>query len=378
MKQKKIIFLIDSLTSGGAQRQLVTLAASIDKSAFDPMVIVYHDRMHYKGLLDEASVPVVLLKKNGRFDLVFLFKLFIFLHKQRPFLLQSFLFMPNILARLIGSIAKVPFIITSERNIDLQQFPFRRFLEKATYRLSDKIVVNAYAIKDLLTQVIGVPEKKISVIHNGIDTERFGNPNSRKINALLLELGLKESDFVITLPGRIAPQKNHDCLLRALTRISIGKQRITILFVGEEYLVGWSSKLRKKIENLNSKIKVIFMGQRKDIAEIYEISSVIVLPSLWEGFPNVVLEAMAAGKPVIASNIADNHRIIDQGVNGYLFANDTDEELANYLDQLLQMSMYDRQAMGHHGMNKIQDEFTLARMVQSFESLYKSLMIDNL
>lgn len=373
-KKIKVVLFIDSLVRGGAQRQLVELALNLDRDRFVPTVLIYHDIQQFRPDLDAAGIPVVLISKQGKFDLLFLIRLVMYFRASHPDIVHSYLNTPNFWARMAGKLAGVRYLITSERNIDIHHSSKRVALEKFLARASARVVANAEAIRELLVRKVDMPPEKIEVIYNGVDIAKFTCCNTDRVLALRQDWGILPADFVMVLPGRIVPQKNHKCLIRAIDAMHADKSNLKVVFVGNENDQTLKQELQQLIAELHLTSNFIFAGKQDDMAAVYAAADVIVLPSLWEGFPNVVLEAMAAGKPVIASDIADNRRIVQDGITGYLFPSDSHTELAHCLEKIIDSGDLSRCEMGVAGMELVRSDYSMDKMVKTTQSLYESVL----
>lgn len=367
----RVCFFIDSLVKGGAQRQLLELATNLSRIRFEVYILIYHNINQFSEDLSRSGIPVVLIEKRKKFDLFFLWKLYRFFLFDQPDIVQSYLNTANFWARIAGKFAGVPRIITSERNIDIQYSRLRMLIEKLIHPLSDLIVVNAQSIKDLLINRLYISKSKVKVIYNGVNLFRFQNVSSDAILSFRNRYNLNNNDFVVVLPGRIQVQKNHDCLIRAIIELKSLSRGWKIVFVGNENDTQLKVKLLNLIKYFKLEQQFIFAGMQNDMAVVYAVADVVVLPSLWEGFPNVLLEAMSAGRVVVASNISDNAQIISHGVNGFLFDSNDYVELSSFLFQLFRMSAYERHEMGDLGRIVVSEKYSLEKFIKSYESIYE-------
>lgn len=377
MKRVTGIYLIDSLSSGGAQRQIVELVKNIDKSRIRPIVVTYHDLPFFQDELARYGIKTLLLEKRDKIGFTFMVRFMAFLRKIRPDFIHSFLNVPNFYARMMKFTGTVEKVITSERNISIMNSFALSMLEKLTWRLSGCIIVNAHGIKKILVEQIGIPEKKIVVIYNGVAANRFNKFSSSKVKEIRdkINIGSDDKCQVLGLIGRLVDQKNHIGILDALNLIRRYKPdlKIKIGFWGSEPLPDYSEKVRKKIVNLGLQDAVLFGGTEKDINSVYAVCDVIVLPSLWEGFPNVLIEAMAAGKLVIASDIVDNARIIKDGVNGFLFPSGSSKALANKIIEVIEMPKDSKLAVSKQARQDIIQNYSTENMVLNTMKIYKEM-----
>jgi glycosyltransferase involved in cell wall biosynthesis len=371
----RVLLFIDSLVAGGAQRQVVETALQLSRLGHVVTVLIYRDIRELGGELAGAGVPVVLVEKRAKFDPGFLLRLYRQFRTLRPQVLHSYLFTPNLWARFIGRAARIPVVITSERNIDLPHSRWRVRLERWVYRLGDGIIVNAEAIRRVLTDVVGVPDDRIQTIYNAVDGERFATPPMERIEAVRSTIGWRQGQIVISLPGRVIPQKNHACLIRALGRLDKEKRdSLVVLFVGNLLDAHYRHSVEKVAEHVGIRRQIIFTGRQDDMAAIYALSDVVVLPSLWEGFPNVVLEAMAAARPVVASRISDNDLLIQDGMTGYLFPSDDDSALSRVLSHLIDTPLDERRALGVAAYNSIVKRFSPESLAEANLVMYKTIL----
>jgi glycosyltransferase involved in cell wall biosynthesis len=189
-------------------------------------------------------------------------------------------------------------------------------------------------------------------------------------------LGLDADDLNIALVGRVHPQKNHALLVAALRII---KERsllpadrpVVCHCVGEVTVPALYEELQRQIVAADLTRNFRFHGVVQDIRPVYDATDLVVLPSLYEGCPNVVLEAMCRGRMVVASDVCDNARIIDDGVDGVLFASDDAEALARCLVLAAQMDPDRRREMTARARRKIVTDFSAARMVDGYEKLIR-------
>lgn len=373
MKKRKLILFIDSLAGGGAQRQMVTLANNLDKNKYDIVLLVYHPIWHYREALDLDNVRLEIIEKKSKFDLTFIFKLVNFFRAEKPDLILSYLNTANLWARLAGRIAGVDNIVTSERNIDIVHSSLRVRLEKLLYRFSKVIVVNASATQELLTNQLGLPTNKIKIIYNGVDVNQFEPATVDQVNDLKNELDIASNDIVFTLPGRLSKQKNHLCLLKSLAHPDLINKNIKVLFVGEEIDNDLALSYKQFVADNGLDHLVKFLAKRNDMNVIYAASDAVILPSLWEGFPNVVLESLLLSTPVIASDVADNAKLVINGQTGFLFESDNDNQLSQSLLDFIAMSKDARATMGVNGFSHIKNNFSKEKLIANYESLFDDL-----
>jgi glycosyltransferase involved in cell wall biosynthesis len=371
---KRVVYLIDSLTSGGAQRQLVELVKGLDKTRIVPSVVTYHDIPFFRKELTDAGIPVSCINKKDKIGLSFLNGFLDELRREKPDFIHSFLNVPNIYARIAKLLGDVKGVVTSERNVSINDRFGLKVGEKLTWRLSNAIIANAHAVKDILTARIGIDPSKIRVVHNGVDPVRFRKVNLKKMSEIRQKCqAFRQNSILIGLVGRIAPQKNHLGLVKAI-RWLLNKNPnldLRVGFWGKVTHQAYGQTLKRAVEELRLRERVFFLGAENDMASVYAACDAVVLPSLWEGFPNVALEAMSAGRPVIASAIVDNKKIVDDGIDGFLVEPGSVDNLASAIQKVIELPKSERIALSKRASEKVIKEYSIARMVENTMQVYR-------
>lgn len=207
------------------------------------------------------------------------------------------------------------------------------------------------------------PEKSLFYVHGvGVDLSSFAAPSSR--NVIRQELGLMASDVVITCVAEMNPNKNHDFLLDAWSRVAAGNSHCHLLLVGTGELKNY---LEEKVKRKHIP-RIHFLGFRWDVPEILRESDIVTLTSKREGLPRCIMEAMAAGRPVVATNVRGNRDLVDDGCTGYLVEPGEVEGLAVALERLARDPEL-RASMGAAGREKIKD-YSLDRVLAEMAAIY--------
>ena len=265
----------------------------------------------------------------------------------------------GVAAKIAGVKAVVP-----RRGID---YPLKNtWIYRWTYvHIASGIIANSFATKRaLMKNSPWLSPEKIRVIYNGIEYSRFSSPAKKDLRK---ELGIPHKDFLVGFVGQLDERKGVETLVKSFTLLSKKKSHVTLLIVGEgklkDHLVMMSSHCRRK---------VIFTGYRSDVDEIMKCIDVLVLPSLWEGFGIVLIEAMAAGKPVITSRTSNMPEIVTDRKEGFLIPPEDENSLSKALINLIEKPEL-RKKMGKMGQAKVQREFTLKKMVDHTEDFFLHL-----
>ena len=291
--------------------------------------------------------------KEGRFDIV-----------------HSNMYDANTPARVAAKLAGIPVIIAHEHNIENWKRKKEKMVDRLLANFTDKVVAVSQGVKNFLIEEEGIPESKIEVIYNGIDIKRFENVKV-SMREKKKEFGIASQEKVVGIVSRIAPQKGHKYFIQVATKIlkSFPDTKFLIVGEGKRDLEG---EIKKIVREQGIEKQVIFTGSREDIPEIISIMDVFVFPSLREGFGNVLVEAMACKKPIVAFDIPGVNEVIVNGKTGFLVSPGEVEVLAEKTNLLLKDREI-REKMGEFSTQRAK-VFSIERMVEKTESLYDELL----
>ncbi|NOZ63732.1 MAG: glycosyltransferase [Caldiserica bacterium] len=360
----RILYLITDLDIGGAEKNLYYLASHLDRRKFSVRVISLQGEGEIAELLKKEGIYIypygAKSKKNFTTFPLHLFKA---LKEFKPHLMHTFLFHANFTGRIIGRLAGVPCIISSVRVMEKEK-RWHIWLERWSKNLIDREICVCRAVKDFRKEEIGIKEDKLAVIYNGLDPEKIKTviPYPRE------KLGASEKTFLIGTVSRLEKQKGLPYLFEAIKILSRENPDIILLIVGkgEE-----ERKLKEKVKGMKLENKVIFLGFRRDVLPILASLDLFVLSSLWEGFPNALLEAQALGIPAVATGVGGTGEIIREGESGIIVPPGDSKMLARGISELIKNRSLLRK-MGEEA-RKIGNIFTLERMVREHEKLYQEL-----
>ena len=361
-----ILYLITSTNAGGTEKALWELVRGLDASRFTAHVCslkkpgLFGPRMaaaaagfYSLDLPESGGIRAALSLVPGCLRLMRLIRTL------RPQIIHCFLFRANMYGRLAGKLAGVPVIISSLRVTEERTLP--HFIDGLTKSMVNSYTAVSEAVRQEAIDRAGIDPKKIITIPNGIDSA--GLPTAPAISEAA-------PVFTVALPGRFHRQKGHAVLLEALKLLEGQEPGIQAFLFGEGPDEG---ALKKMTSALGIEDSVRFMGVVTNGAEAMKNMDAIVMPSLWEGMPNAVLEAMALAKPVIASRIPGMDELVQDGRTGLLFTPGNAAELARALSGLAR----DRkraQAMGAAAQALATQRFSLHTTVAANVALYDRLL----
>ncbi len=305
-----IAFCITDLDAGGAERTLVQIVTRLNRRRWSPHVFCLSSEGVLVAALREAGVPVTCFGARRWWNVGVVFRLARHLKRFKPAILQTFLYHANLIGRCAGRIAHVPHIVSGIRVAE-RRSRYRLWLDRITQRWVDKHVCVSRGVAEFSIQVGKLDANKVTVIPNGVDFARFANAKP----ADLSEFAIPVNHKTVLCVGRLDPQKGTMILLEAFTQFARERGDVHVLFVGSGPL---EDDLRAFVTTQALQEKVHLAGQRDDVPQIMRASDCLVLASLWEGMPNVVLEAMAAGLPIICTAVEGTAELLRHGDNALL------------------------------------------------------------
>jgi len=371
MMPVRILHVVDTLEMGGTERGVVNLIQSLDPSRFEHTVCAIRNVGVLADLLPRERVPVTCLHKKvaglsfqGR-------ALAGQIRDARPHVVHSRNWgaMEAVVAgKWVGGCA----VVHSEHGMEVSQKsrePWRRrCFRRLAYELADEVFAVSGQLRDLHARRTGFPAAKIGVIHNGVDISRY-RPQAESRARERERRGISPQTFCIGAIGRLEPVKDQGTLLRAAAALEGGGNwRVLIAGEGSE-----AARLRQFAgEHPALRGHVRFLGEVHHVPELLSALDVYVLPSLSEGISNSLLEAMAAGLPVVASATGGNPEVVTDGESGLLFPVGDSARLAEDLRRLQEQQEL-RERLGKRACRRVQERFSMEAMVTKYELLYTRL-----
>ena len=361
---------------GGAERQLAELVLGLDRARFEPVVCCLSAAGPLAPVLESEGIPVRNMGIQGRtirrhpWRVVrHIARVIRVVRTVHPHIVHGYLYWAYVAGALAGKIAGVPVIIAGRRSLGNFKAGNRALLaiERVANSFTDLLIANSSAVRsDVLLQE-GVPAEKVVVIRNGLDLSRY-----ELVPDISLKKNLRlapESPVVIVVANFIH-YKGHKYLLEAWTRVVEAVPGSVALLVGDGPL---RPELERLALDLGVEGSIRFLGSRTDVPRLLAISDVLAHPSLEEGFCNAILEAMAAGKAVVATSVGGNPEAVVEGLTGILVPPGDAESLAEALVGALKDPDKARK-MGVEGRARVEKEFGLRAMVERYERAYLDLL----
>lgn len=368
----KVLFVSVHLNYGGAEVGLLTTLKNIDRDRFDCTVV----SIEKKGVIGEAierlGFKVIYLDARARlFNIGLVMKMIGVLRKEKPDILHTSLFYANFFGRAAALFRRPAVILTEERSMYTEKRFYHVAIDRALSAITDKIVVCSDSVLRFTVNQEGIAGDKFRLMYNAVDTERFNVSETR--DALRDGYGFSKEDFIIGSVGTLIPKKGHRFLIEALSGLINEAPRIKLLMIGAgesaAELTGFA-----KARGVNE--RVVFLGSREDVPQLMKSMDVFVLPSLQEGFPRTIVEAMYSGLPVIASDISGVPEIISDGENGLLVPPGDVSALAGRISALYRDPDL-RKRLGENARKRVENGCLPRDYVPRLEGLYSELLKGN-
>ncbi|MDZ7378150.1 MAG: glycosyltransferase [candidate division KSB1 bacterium] len=364
-KKRRLLHVVHGLGRAGGERKLWELLRRIDRQRYEVAICA----VGKSGLMEEdfrsLGYELHIFRRRWRYDPTLPFAVARLMRAFRPDVVQTTLFFADIIGALASCLARPRALVSWEvitHPLNLR----RELMYWALRRRFDMVVTVSDSIQRFVVEKRHQDPRRITTIHYGVDLEYF-RPKSKR-GVLAQHIGAPGA----TLFGTVAHfrrQKGHLYLIEAAARVvaSHPEAHFVLVGVGPEL-----EAVKERTRQLSLEGHVHFLGLREDVRDVLNEVDVFVLPSLWEGFPNVVLEAMACGKPVIATAVEGTAELVVHGETGLLVKPAHAEELAGAL--LAVLNDHDAIAeFGAAGRRRVEEHFSVEHQVAAFEQLYEAL-----
>ena len=355
---------------GGPEKQIVEHAKRLDPDKYRIIVAAFADPHKPNELLDQAKsagLETLSIPTSRALDLRALGALKRALVDRHVALLCTHGYKPSVLGRLASKAKGVPMLAFSRGflrgsfKVALYEWLERRAFEKA----QGVVAVSHGEAKRL--QSLGVKNEHIWVVHNAVSANGLRQENRKQQNSVFDRFGIRSGSKLVVSAGRLSPEKGHQYLLEAVAGLNGMAGDISFVFCGHGPCKG---DLERKAGELGIADRCRFVGFRKDLDEIFAAMDLLVLPSLTEGLPNVVLEAFAVAKPVVASAVGGVPELVEDGVDGLLVPPKRPDLLAGAIEKCLSAPEKMR-AMGAAGYEKVKSRFTFESQARKLEKIYQ-------
>lgn len=342
----KTVITLQDLEFGGTQRYAIHLLEHLDRKLFDPELWVLRGGEEMLPLAETFGIPITYMSKNSWVTPQALWKFFWKLRSHKPYILYTMTGVPNIWGRVFGALTLDSIIITSWRGFRKQRY------ESFLWKFGNLIICNAQALRQSVIDWHGVDPQRVAVVPNGVDTDFF-TPDS----------SLRSERPTVVFVGRLVREKDPLGLVEAFgfLRNMVPESRLLIVGKGD-----MQSSVQRLLESSGLSDFVEFVPGSKDVRSFLRKAWVFVLPSVSEGFPQVILEAMSTGLPVVATTVGGIPEIVTDGVNGLLVPPRSPKALAGALAKIL-MDEKMRVEMAERARENVLSNYSLKHVVRMTE-----------
>jgi glycosyltransferase involved in cell wall biosynthesis len=366
----RVLVLTVGFTIGGAEQVILMTAPRLQRAGFEITVACLKEWGPLGDELEERGVRAVALGARGAWDLRAAGRLLSLLRRDRVQILHAHLFLANVTARVLGWMVGVPVVIATHHDTDVWMGLRHRLLERLTAPLSACVVACSEAVRRHALEAQGLRPGLVRTLLNGTEIPE-GTPDPAGRERVRRELGAGPADLLVGAVGRLdEPKKGLPVFLAAARLLARDLPRVRFAIVGDGPA---RARLEARAAREGVSHRTVFAGQRRDIHEVMRALDVLVQPSRWEGFGVTLLEAMAAGTPVVASRVGGVPEVVLHDATGLLVPPGAPEALAEACATLLR----DRERaarLARAARERVESRFRVERLVERTADLYRELL----
>ena len=367
----RVLHVLENLSLAGLEYGVIKQVNRLDRRAFSPMIgCLRYQYEETRSLIDE-KIPIFELRKKPGREFPVIFRLAALLRNQRVDIVHSHNWRTFFYTVVASMLARTPVLVHGEHGREEATVPKRQqFIQGLMGPLVDSFVTVSSSLGKEMADIFKSQPEKIVTIPNGVNLESFRQ--TYQLDSIRKELQISPDNLVILTVGGLRPVKDHQTLIRAFFRIQRDLPMARLLIVGTDHGKGFQEKLETLCQQLGDQNSILFTGIRHDIPQLMQLSNVYVNSSLFEGMSNTILEAMAAGCPVIGTQVGGNPELIEDKVTGYLFAPKDETQLSEQLKELL-LNPALAKKMAANGQRRVEQHHSMSGMIKRYESLYREI-----
>jgi glycosyltransferase involved in cell wall biosynthesis len=317
--------------------------------------------------LAKAGIESIVIENKYSYDPFYLWRLIRLIKSRRVDIIHAHEFMMNVYGAVAGLITGAPVVTT----VHGKKYFFERLRRRLLYRFvarSTAMVAVSQDLRRFIAEKVGTSEGRIGMICNGIDCKNY--TRSEGLDSLRNELGISPGTLVVGTVGNLYPVKGYNFLLQAVSRVIREASNVIFLIIGRGRL---KNELEQQAADLGINRQVKFLGFRSDVPRLLQLMDVFVMSSLSEGLSLSILEAMAAGKPVVATWVGGNPEIVQEGRTGFLVPSGDSDVLGSRILTLLKNRDLVK-SLGDVGRKRVEENFSAERMAAQYQELYQRLL----
>jgi len=358
----RVVHIINDMEVGGAQRQVLNLFRAIDRRRFDLRLVCLAAKGAFGDQLKREGFEVVALGKRGRVDSAMVRRLVRLLGERRPDVAHCSVFTANLWGRIAGKLAGVPVLIAHEQSaVSLENWR-RRWIDRVLSRFTFRVLAVSDDLRRRVIAEEGISPGRVEVLYNAIDCDEI----ERAAAAPLAALPGREG-FRVGVVGRLERRKDHLTLVRAAARVVREIPHAAFLLVGDG---PDRPVVEREIARLGLEENVRLLGERDDVPRLLHAFDLYVLSSITEGLSLSILEAMAAGRAIVATRVGGNPELLDDGGAGVLVPARDPEAMADAVARLLR-DPEQRRTLGARARARAREVFDVHRVARRLEGIYE-------
>jgi glycosyltransferase involved in cell wall biosynthesis len=361
-----VLHLSSSSGPGGAEAVVASLASGLDPASYRSVVCLFRDGW-LRDRCERLGLETHVVPMRGMLDLGWLRRFTRLLRDRGVDVIHAHEFGANTYGALAGRLAGVPAVATVHGRSYYADCRRRRLAYRVVSRAAAMVAVSE-DVKRFVVETTGVAAARVRVVLNGVAAAA---PVSEEVRASLrADLGLRDGERVVTVVGSLYPVKGHRHLLQAVPQVLESSPSTVVLIAGRG---SCERELREQAKRLGIEAQVRFLGLRGDVPVLLATSDVFVLPSLSEGLSIAILEAMAAGRPVVTTRVGGNPELVLHGQTGILVPPADAPALASAVIALLTNPAAARR-LGENGQRHVTERFGIEAMVRQYEAIYNAAL----
>jgi glycosyltransferase involved in cell wall biosynthesis len=363
----RIMLFTDSFLRGGTEQQFVRFVKAIDRNQYDILVACLRRSGPLLSEVESLGVSVVEFPIDSLYNFKAA-KLFVqlvrFLRREQIHIVHTFDFYTSIFAVPAARLAGVPVVLASRRELLNLRTPWQQRAIRVACSMATGVVVNSRAVGHDMAGVESGGRRKIDILPNSIDLDKFEQKSST--GEIRRKLGLSPTSILIGALGNLRPEKNLETFLLAARAIvdAIPSAEFLVIGDGPE-----DNNLKSLVNDLHLSESVHFLGERPDVPDLLAALDILVMSSYSESFPNAILEAMAMGKPVVATNVGGIPEVVEEGQTGFLVPARDPKAMAERVLSLCRDSVL-RLRMGRAARARVENNFTVQAVTARLEGIY--------
>lgn len=367
---KRVLYLTTNSKMGGTERVIFNLARHFHGRDYAVHVATLMGPGTLQELLAAEGVPATHLEMRSKIDVPVILRLRRLLREFEPDLFCTYLFHANHLGRIVARLSGFSRIITVQESADLWRRWHHNIPDRATAGLVSQFIANSEAVKTRFCAFARVGPERVRVIHNGIDLAPYRDPDPATRAEARAELGLAEGEVAFITVAHVFAYKGYFELVAAAEEVARQHPEARWLFVGSGRA---DEAVRDRIRAAGLENRVRMLGIRTDVPRLLQAADGFVLPSHWEGCPLSLLEAMAAGLPVIASRVGGIPELVTEGETGLLTPPGEAGPLADAMAGLVEDGNT-RASLGARGRERALAEFGLETQLERTRDVYEEVL----